>query len=132
MSRRHVFYLKKRLILMCDFDRGGFLAPEMVKRRRVVVLRVFGRIALCVPLSATEPVPLRSFHAPIAPGGYHAITVPVWAKADTLAHVSLERLDRVNIRGKNYTERMRDEDFRRVLVAVAHATGTVTLTPSTR
>lgn len=132
MSDRRPFHPKKRMILMCDFDRGGFLAPEMVKRRRVVVLRVFGRIALVVPLSATEPVPLRPFHAAIAPTRYQAITVPVWAKADTLAHVSLERLDRVNVRGTNLTERIRDEDFGRVLVAVAHATGTITLTLTMR
>jgi uncharacterized protein YifN (PemK superfamily) len=116
------------MILMCDFDRGGFMAPEMIKRRRVVVLRVFDRIALVVPLSATEPVPFRRFHAAIEPAGYQAITVPVWAKADTLAHVSLERLDRVNVRGKNHTERLRDEDFLRILGAVAHATGTIALT----
>jgi uncharacterized protein YifN (PemK superfamily) len=120
------------MILICDFDRGGFLPPEMVKRRRVVVLRVFGRIALVVPLSATEPKPLRSFHTAIHHLGYHAITVPVWAKADTLAHVSLERLDRVSVRGKNYTERVRADDFQRLLVAVAHATGTIALTQATR
>jgi uncharacterized protein YifN (PemK superfamily) len=105
MADRPPFYAKKRMILMCDFDRGGFLPPEMVKRRRVVVLRVFAQIAIVVPLSATEPKPLRSFHSAIYPAGYHAITVPVWAKADTLAHVSLGRLDRVNVRGNNYTER---------------------------
>ncbi|HEY0381572.1 MAG TPA: type II toxin-antitoxin system PemK/MazF family toxin [Candidatus Elarobacter sp.] len=128
MGDRRPFYPKKRMILMCDFDRGGFLPPEMVKRRRVVVLRVFSRIALVVPLSATEPKPLRAFHAAIDPAGYGAITVPVWAKADTLAHVSLERLDRINVRGTKYTERIRNEDFRRVLVAVANATGTTALT----
>jgi uncharacterized protein YifN (PemK superfamily) len=132
MGDRRPFYPKKRMILMCDFERGGFVAPEMVKRRRVIVLRVFGRLALVVPLSATEPVPLRPFHAAIEPAGYHSVTVPVWAKADTLAHVSLERLDRVNVLGKNKTERIRVEDFERVLIAVAHATGTITLTPITR
>ena len=129
MIERRSFYPKKRMILMCDFDRGGFMPPEMVKRRRVVVLRVFGRIALVVPLSASEPRPLRAFHAAIVPTGYRTITVPVWAKADTIvAHVSLERFDRVNVRGENHTERLHARDFERVLVAVAYATGTMALT----
>jgi uncharacterized protein YifN (PemK superfamily) len=123
------FHPKKRMILMCDFGRGGFAPPEMVKRRRIVVLRVFPRLALVVPLSATEPTPERTYHAKVEPAGYRTLTVPVWAKADTLAHVSLERLDRVNVQGTNLTEKMRPSDFERTLLAVAHATGTVDLTP---
>jgi len=122
------FYPKKRMILMCDFDRGGFIPPEMVKRRRAVVLRVFGRIALVVPISATEPRPAMLYHAALDPTAYASITARVWAKADTLAHVAIDRLDRVNVRGNNYTERLTADDFRRVLVAVAHATGTIALT----
>lgn len=120
------------MILMCDFDRGGFAPPEMVKRRRVVVLPAFSHIALVVPLSATEPIRQEPYHAALEPGRYQSITRPVGAKADTTAHVSLDRLDRVNVRGKNYTERLGEADFVRVLVAVTHATGTTALTCAIR
>jgi uncharacterized protein YifN (PemK superfamily) len=131
MNTRRAFYPKNRMILMCDFDRGGFIAPEMVKRRRVIVLRVFGRIALVVPLSTTTPVPVEAFHAPIDISPYDSITKPVWAKCDAIAHVALDRLDRVNVRGKYLTERLNQDDFNRVLIAVAHATGTIALTATT-
>jgi uncharacterized protein YifN (PemK superfamily) len=128
MGDRRAFFPKRRMVLMCDFARGGFVPPEMVKRRRVVVLRVFGRTALVVPLSATPPLVLKPYHAQIEPTWYNAVTVPVWAKADTLTHVALDRLDRVNVRGRNYTERLTEHDFMRVLSAVSHATGTFALT----
>jgi uncharacterized protein YifN (PemK superfamily) len=130
--RRRPFYPKKRMILMCDFDRGGFVAPEMVKRRRVVVLRVFEAIALVVPLSATKPLRLQRYHAELEPAGYRSITVPVWAKADTTSDVSLDRLDRVRVHGRNHTERLGELDFMRVLIAVADATGTAALTVAVR
>jgi uncharacterized protein YifN (PemK superfamily) len=38
MDARPPFYPKKRMILMCDFDRGGFTPPEMVKRHPVFLL----------------------------------------------------------------------------------------------
>lgn len=131
-NRRRLFHPKKRMILTCDFDRGGFLPPEMVKRRRVVVLRVFANTALVVPLSATEPIRMEPYHATLDPAGYGSITLRVWAKADMLAHVSLDRLDRVNVRGRNFTERLKEPDFTRILVAVAHATGTTALTVAAR
>jgi uncharacterized protein YifN (PemK superfamily) len=115
------------MVLMCDFNRGGFVAPEMTKRRRVIVLRVFGRIALVVPLSTTQPIPVRPHHARIDTLKYRSITKPVWAKADTLSHVALDRLDRVKVGGERFAERIDDVDFRRILIAVSHATGTAIL-----
>jgi uncharacterized protein YifN (PemK superfamily) len=111
---------------MCDFDRGGFLPPEMVKRRRVVILRAFTRTAVVVPLSATQPRQSRSYHAAIDPSQYSTITAPVWAIADAIVHVGFKRLSPVT-RGMNHVERLTSDDFNRVLIAVAHATGTITL-----
>ncbi len=111
---------------MCDFDRGGFMPPEMVKRRRVVILRAFTRTAIVVPLSATQPRESRSYYAPLHPSQYSTITAPVWAIADAIAHVGLKRLSPVT-RGMNHVERLTTDDFNRVLIAVAHATGTITL-----
>ncbi len=127
MKERPTFYVKKRMILMCDFGRMGFIAPEMTKHRRVVVLRVFGPTALIVPLSATQPQLIRTHHAVIEPSLYQSITVRVWVKGDALTHVSLTRLGRVNIRLRS-PERLNYQDFRRVLVSVSHATGVNGLT----
>ncbi|MBV8368636.1 MAG: type II toxin-antitoxin system PemK/MazF family toxin [Candidatus Eremiobacteraeota bacterium] len=124
---RRLFYPKRRMILMCDFDRGGFMPPERVKRRRVVVLRIFGRIAIVVPLSAAQPREPQPYYASLDPTRYSSITVPVWAKANAITHVAFERLDRVRLRGYNYTELLTAGDFKRVLLAVAHATGIVHL-----
>jgi uncharacterized protein YifN (PemK superfamily) len=127
MDNRSSFYPKKRMILICDFNQGGFIPPEMLKRRRVVVLRLFGRIALVVPLSSTPPSVVHPYHAALDPMRYRAITVPVWAKANALSHVSLARLERVHVGGISYTERLYEDDFKRILIAVAHATGTISL-----
>src|SRR3954467_12505663 len=46
-------------ILLCDYSRGGFQPPEMVKKRPAVVIspRLPHRDGLCtvIPLSADEP-----------------------------------------------------------------------------
>jgi uncharacterized protein YifN (PemK superfamily) len=78
------------------------------------------------------PARMEPYHAQVNPQNYQSITVPVWAKADTLSHVSLDRLDRVRVSGRNHTERVAETDFDRVLVAVAHATGTAALTAGSR
>ena len=55
------FHPKPGTILVCDF-RQGFRAPEMIKRRPVVVVspRLRNRTDLCtvVPLSTIEPRPI--------------------------------------------------------------------------
>ena len=104
MRRGGAFHPKKRMILMCDFDRLGFVRP--------------------VPLSATEPRPIRPCHMVIDVGHYESLTARIWAKCDMLTHVSLNRLDRVKLHGKTFTERLDHRDFHRILVCVAHATGT--------
>jgi uncharacterized protein YifN (PemK superfamily) len=128
MNQRQTFYPKKRMILMCDFDQLGFIPPEMTKTRRVVVLRAFERTALVVPLSATEPRTIRPYHAVIDSGDYASLTVRVWAKCDALTHVSLGRLQPVIVRGRSFAERLSEQDFRRVLESVTHATGLTALT----
>jgi uncharacterized protein YifN (PemK superfamily) len=86
-------------IVICDFT--GYVQPEMVKKRRVVVLsplRQFGSshdvTVVVVPLSELEPKPLLPWHHAIASGRYAGVN-RCWAKGDLVAHVSLVRLDRV-------------------------------------
>jgi uncharacterized protein YifN (PemK superfamily) len=87
-------------ILRCDYSRGGFKPPEMVKARPAIVVspRLPHRDGLCtvVPLSGTAPdhqvpyVVRLEFEAPL-PSPF-AFSV-VWAKCDMLATVAFERLD---------------------------------------
>jgi uncharacterized protein YifN (PemK superfamily) len=87
------------MILICDFS--GYIQPEMVKTRRVVVVspkRMFrlpsDATVLVVPLSTAEPEPLELWHHHIVDGRYRGVG-SCWAKGDLIAHVSLLRLDRM-------------------------------------
>lgn len=86
-------------VLMCDFERG-FVPPEMVKIRPVVVIsrtETHGRrLCTVVPLSTTSPEPVLAWHTlltqnplPGTPPG-----TAVWAKCDMLYTVSFDRLDK--------------------------------------
>ena len=109
------------MILFCDFD-TGFMPPEMVKNRPVVVISPRRRrgTGLCtvVPLSTTRPEPLEPFHHQMDPDSLPGTLSdrPTWAKCDVLATVSLKRMDRIkniNAEGKaRYIARkVTDEDF---------------------
>ena len=102
------FQPKPGTLLMCDFD-TGFMPPEMVKKRPVVVIsprRRRSRVPLCtvVPLSSTAPNPVEPFHHRMnlqsLPVGFHA--GESWAKCDMLYTVSLARLDRVKVGPRRY------------------------------
>lgn len=90
-------------ILMCDYQ-TGFVEPEMVKRRQVIVIspKIAARPGLCtvVPLSLTAPDPVMQFHCQIdlpdqLPGWMQKNDV--WVKADMMAAVSLKRLDFIRL-----------------------------------
>jgi uncharacterized protein YifN (PemK superfamily) len=127
-------------ILLCDYR--GFRAPEMVKRRPVVVIspRLPHRDMLCsvVPLSTTAPskdLPyVCRLDLPIAlPAPFDTERV-CWAKADMVATVSFSRLDLFrtarDFSGKRryLRPRLPDEDLRRVRAAVLHGLGLGSLT----
>jgi len=88
------FQPKPRSVVYCDFT--GFRAPEMSKRRPVIVLRAHKRnrrLVYVVPLSTTPPEPMQPYHyhfrcSPAAPGS----AAECWAKCDMLALVSIDRL----------------------------------------
>lgn len=86
-------------LLVCNFD-TGFIPPEMVKRRLVVVIspRLRKRDNLCtiVPLSTTAPASAQRHHCqirmqPVLPHPWD--TEWVWVKADMVYTVSFQRLD---------------------------------------
>ena len=94
------YYPSAGEIVLCDYS-TGFISPEMVKLRPVVVvsprLRRRADLVAVVPLNTSPPNPAEPHHCnftlqPPLPAPY---AVPqMWAKCDMLATVSLSRLDR--------------------------------------
>ena len=87
-------------ILLCDYDRGGFQPPEMVKRRPAIVVtpRLPYRDGLCavVPISGDQPdhdvsyVVRLELDPPLPDPFSYKIA---WAKCDMVATVGFARLD---------------------------------------
>jgi len=127
-------------VLVCDFE-PGFRAPEMVKRRPVIVVspRLRRRDGLCtvVPLSTTPPDEELAYHhriefTPPLPAPYDAPAH--WVKADMIYTVGFHRLYPLR-RGK--TEIGRRQYDNRVIAAaelaairrcILHALGMQALT----
>ena len=129
---------KAGTILVCDYS--GFKAPEMVKRRPVVVLspQMQGRPSLCtiVPISTEKPKIQTRYHVllpdlvlphPFEDG-------PNWVKGDMLFTASFERLDLFKT-GKDMTGRrayfpvcLTDADFTKIKTAVLCSLGLSLLT----
>ena len=115
-------------VLMCDFT--GFVAPEMTKIRRVVVLSPRSRVSfpgtyLVVPISKTPPAPPEPCHCEFKPRSYHFFdqAESVWAKANMVTCVAARRLDRVMVNGRYSRAQIRKEDLALIRKAVLHALG---------
>ena len=121
-------------ILICDFK--GFVAPEMEKRRPVVVVspRFRNRTNLCavVPLSTTPPRPVEPYHHKLVldeplPAPYDAGAH--WVKADMIYTVSFARLylpsEGKDEQGKRvYDARtVTDEDLLAIRKCILHSIG---------
>jgi uncharacterized protein YifN (PemK superfamily) len=79
-------------VVMCDF--AGFVVPEMIKVRPVVILARSpsnSRLVTVIPLSTTAPTYHHELSATPLPGKGRPTC---WAKCDMVATVSLARLDR--------------------------------------
>jgi uncharacterized protein YifN (PemK superfamily) len=116
-------------IVICNFD--GYLRPEMVKKRRVVVvspMRAFKYVTdatvIVVPLSEVEPQPTSAWHYSIPSGRYRGLRT-CWAKGDLVAHVGLIRLDRIFLGGNWIIPVMSADDLSAIRSAVARALGIV-------
>ena len=134
------FHPEQGTILICDFK--GFISPEMVKRRPVVVvsprLRNRGNLCAVVPLSATEPRKIEPYHFrlhtnPVLPAPY---TNPVhWVKADMVYTVAFDRLALMthglkDAQGRRiYDQRVVDKaDLLKIQSALLHGLGLTSLT----
>lgn len=120
------YYPKQSHVLRCDFK--GFIAPEMVKVRPVVVIspsaRHGSKLCTVVPISTTPPNPVSPWHIKLSqnPNPLETENVEVWAKCDMLYTVSFARLDKFHRKTRNGREylapSMNREDFQRVLNGV--------------
>lgn len=131
-------------VLLCDYDRGGFQVPEMVKRRPAIVIspRLPHREGLCtvVPLSGDsgerpEDYIVRIDFVPPLPNPFtYAVA---WAKCDMLATVGFKRLDLFRTERDQYGKRkylhpkLSADDLQRVRNGVLFALGMGNLTLQT-
>lgn len=113
---------------MCDFT--GFVAPEMTKVRRVVVLSPRSRSILkgtyvVVPISKTPPATVEAHHCEFPARSYifFDMTEPVWAKADMVTCVGYQRLDRMRINGKYGEARISKVHLAAIRKSILHALG---------
>ena len=117
-----LFHPKQGMVLICDYH--GFVVPEMVKRRRVIVISPYQQnkrgICTVVPFSTTTPDVIEPFHVHIPAVTYSWLsdTADSWVKADMLNTVSLKRLDRIR-QGSNFiSPSLHKDDFAAVLQSV--------------
>ncbi len=117
-------------IVRCDYSRGGFQEPEMVKARPAVVVspRLPHRDGLCtvVPLSTTPPARQVNYVVKLTiqalPPPYSETTV--WAKCDMIATVGFDRLDLFRTgrhhtgKRKYLTPKLSLDDLERVRIGV--------------
>src|SRR5438552_2089757 len=130
------FQPKPRAVVYCDF--AGYIPPEMVKRRPVVVLASHKRnskLVTVVPLSTTRPDPVEEHHYRLLQNPLPDPSVTeVWAKCDMVAVVSTERLELIRT-GRRLPSGKREylaakivrEQFDEIRRGVASALGLISL-----
>ena len=113
---------------MCDF--AGFKAPEMIKRRPVVIispnhLNRPGLVSV-VPLSTTPPDPVESYHYLLKGSPIPGDKSVVWAKCDMVCTICVDRLDRIKLaRGQYKTGNISMDQVRGIRAATAISLGIV-------
>jgi len=102
------FHPKPGMVLICDFH-TGFVPPEMVKKRRVIVVSSYqvNKQGLCtiVPVSTLLPDPIEPHHHRIPCGKYTFFSQQddSWVKCDMITRVSFKRLDRLRLNNEFLT-----------------------------
>ncbi len=131
-----LFQPKPRSVVICDFY--GFIAPEIIKKRPVVVIAAHKRnskLVTVVPLSTTAPDLVEAHHYRLKqnPLPDSSPSTVVWAKCDMLAVVSIERLDQYRTaRGSDHRRQylkiqIGPEQFDEIRRGVASALGLISL-----
>ena len=99
------FQPKAGSVVICDFH--GFVTPEMVKKRPVVIIAKHkhnSQLVTVVPLSTTQPKPVAPYHHKLKenPLPDKPKDLATWAKCDMVVTVSLARLDRYKVARREY------------------------------
>lgn len=127
-------------IVICDFS-GGFVPPEMVKRRPAIVVspphRTRNNLCTIIPLSTTAPLTVMPYHyewhvkIPL-PAPYNSSSH--WVKADMFATVSFSRLTlphkgRNTLGKRNYIiKKVSDAELLKIRECMLYAVGLQYLT----
>jgi len=117
------FHPRAGMVLICDYN-TGFVPPEMVKIRRVVIVSEddHNKYGLCtvVPLSTTPPIPEQRFHVRFEPRQYPFLhqESPTWAKCNMINTISTKRLDRIRVDGRYLSPRLENADLLRIYNAM--------------
>jgi mRNA interferase MazF len=122
-------------ILMCDFT-TGFVEPEMVKRRPVLVISsaLSGRdsLATIIALSTTPPPIVMPYHLQLPKASLPQIgkfqEKVTWLKGDMIYTVGFHRLDLIQLGTRNpitnkrmyYNNRLSREQMKQVYQCVLH------------
>lgn len=115
-------------VLICDYT-TGFMLPEMVKPRRVVVVspKWINNRGICtvVPFSTSAPIPELPIHVRFEAGSYFFLSqdVACWAKCDMHAAVSLKRLDRLRLGSQFHAPKIYQHDLQRIRQGLLYAIG---------
>jgi uncharacterized protein YifN (PemK superfamily) len=121
------FQPKVGSVVMCDFE--GYVVPEMIKVRPVVVLAKHpdnSQLVTVVPLSTTEPIPHKAYHHRIESNPLPGKTAVCWAKCDMVATVSLARLDRFKTKQREWVvPTLGSSDFDEIKKCVKSALGLI-------
>lgn len=117
------FQPKVGSVVMCSFD--GFVEPEMVKKRPVIVVarnRSNSQLVTVVPLSTTAPDVLASHHHPLP---FNPVPAnkgrKCWAKCDMIATVSIGRMDRLKNGNVRVIPQIPEQDLAAIRLCVVHA-----------
>lgn len=121
------FHPKSGLVLICDY--AGFVAPEMVKKRPVVVVSPdhLERAGLhtVVPMSTTAPTRIHPYHLKLDRNPVPGMSGDVWVKCDMVATVRNDRLDRIKLgrRGPYVTTEVTPEELEAIRTCLRYALG---------
>ncbi len=107
------FQPKEGSVIYCNYV--GFIAPEMVKKRPVIVIRKHrhnSKLLYVVPISTTEPKPILEYHIEMDKEFCltHLNGKRSWVKCDIINTVTLERLNLVRDKktGQRHTPNIGD------------------------
>ena len=131
------FYPKTGTVLMCDFN-TGFIPPEMIKKRPVVIISPWSRrhtqLFTVVPLSGTPPISVHDYHVRLRESPMPEWDNELWAKCDLVTSVCMQRLDRIctgrdqNNKRQYESRLVGPEDLKAIQLAVLHGLGFSALT----